>query len=329
MSTYITKIEVEAYSLISNVDESILRINPLLIKDGYEFLAISLAEIEAKFHSVFSFPYNPNPQTFFRDENNNKLSVRFQAMLQNHEFSDNNTFSKRRLFFLKEKNDLTLRIENNVILDNKEVMAFRIADYTHKLIHKLRLFKIGDIGSPISFLKEKEGGNLLMSIKSPRYKNYRQKDFHLEEKDIEQLTTHLKLSFVPNELTNLAYAHFMLTYENFDARIKFLNLMSALESIFNLNPNQISHTMARHLSIVLSSNAKEFQENYKRIKNLYNIRSKISHGQSTKKKIDLDGLVEQLGNDFRKVIKFCLDISMNKRELFDYLNTKGFHIDPK
>jgi Apea-like HEPN len=98
--------------------------------------------------------------------------------------------------------------------------------------------------------------------------------------------------------------------------------MTCLESLFNLGRDQITHTVSRHLSIILSTNATEFQLNYKRIKKLYGIRSTIVHGGTTNEKIE--DVTYELQDKVSKAMLYCFKTDLNKSELFDKLNQSGY-----
>jgi pimeloyl-ACP methyl ester carboxylesterase len=47
---------VESYALIKNADKSILNLNPIIKKFGYQFIVVNLKELEANFSDLFSLP---------------------------------------------------------------------------------------------------------------------------------------------------------------------------------------------------------------------------------------------------------------------------------
>ncbi len=127
-------------------------------------------------------------------------------------------------------------------------------------------------------------------------------------------------------------------------KIKLTLLVSCLESLFNNGTNPISHTIARHYS-VLFWNPSLFEKNYKLIKYYYTLRSKFVHGaidespvkvnKDIKRKIknlgldnpkDLFSLVEDLRYKVKVAIELVLMENKNKAELFSHLNARG--MDP-
>ena len=98
--------------------------------------------------------------------------------------------------------------------------------------------------------------------------------------------------------------------------------MTCLESLFNLGKDQIAHTIARHLSIIISKDKAEFNTNYSRIKKLYNIRNSIVHGGEYKRDIVQDYL--ELSNKVRAAINYCNVEGLTKEKLFEELNSRGY-----
>jgi hypothetical protein len=111
-------------------------------------------------------------------------------------------------------------------------------------------------------------------------------------------------------------------YDLPDGRIRFVTLMTCLESLFNLGKDQIAHTIARHLSIIISTDKSQFNTNYTLIKKLYNKRNSIVHGGEYKGDIIQDYL--DLSNKVRAAIGYCNVDGLTKEKLFEDLNSIGF-----
>ncbi|MEH1998052.1 MAG: hypothetical protein V7L00_04635 [Nostoc sp.] len=100
-------------------------------------------------------------------------------------------------------------------------------------------------------------------------------------------------------------------------------LITALESIFSLGRDQITHTVARHSSLLISNTKEEFQNNYSKIKKLYNQRSNFIHGSNDKINLpeeDID-FTEEL---VRRAIIFWINLGGDKQQLFNYFNRLGY-----
>jgi hypothetical protein len=148
-------------------------------------------------------------------------------------------------------------------------------------------------------------------------------DYTIDDEDVSKLSTTLKAKYESNQLTELAAKNFSLVYDIPDGRIRYITLMTCLESLFNLGKDQIAHTIARHLSIILSEDKEQFKKNYTEIKKLYNMRNNIVHG-SEYKGDDLMKDYLNLADKVRKAIIYCNTPSLTKEKLFEELNIRGF-----
>jgi hypothetical protein len=146
-------------------------------------------------------------------------------------------------------------------------------------------------------------------------------DFKLTDEEATELSSLLSANYEYNNLTELAIKNFTVVYDIPDGRIRFITLMTCLESLFNLGDGQIAHTIARHLALILSANYESFQKNYTSIKKLYNKRNAIVHGGEYKGEIIKDYL--DLSDKVRKAIKYCNQPGLTKQGLFEVLNAKG------
>jgi Apea-like HEPN len=86
--------------------------------------------------------------------------------------------------------------------------------------------------------------------------------------------------------------------------------------------DQIAHTIARHLSVIISKDKPQFNINYSKIKKLYNMRNSIVHGGEYKGDIIQDYL--DLSNKVRAAINYCNKGDLTKEKLFEELNSTGF-----
>lgn len=64
----------------------------------------------------------------------------------------------------------------------------------------------------------------------------------------------------------------------------FINLMTALEALLSTQPTEISHILAERVAVLLRTDSLSGLNVYRRVKNLYNTRSKIVHGKAFPKK---------------------------------------------
>ncbi len=325
MKKVIETYEVEYYALFKNVDETILNINTVVEKQGYLFIALDMAELEEKFSSLYSLPDNYQTKIHLNLNENVIVSNEFYTAYQNHYFGGIDWSENQKVIFLKRKDNLHQEVIDNTIQIDRSLKALsEIHSFKDNLIKKLRLFKNGDIKSPVVFQISKESQQVESKLADKFVKLPSSKTYSILENEIDALKKHLIQDFETNELTRLAEVYFESCYELFDINTKFIGLITALESIFNRSNNQISHIIARHLSLIISNNKEEFELNYKRIKKLYGYRSQIVHGQILKTNENIYEATDELHDLTRKAILFCMRLKMDKDELFTYLNSKGF-----
>lgn len=347
---------IESYSWITNVDISVLKLNPILQNYGYQFIEVSLEELETKFFRLFGLPANYQSeiqltinrfdkevkwdgtemvkdaiervrkekveQGFQREEIESTISQDFYDLLMYNIQDGRSIIQSHGVIFLKRNEDFKSVILNHSYTANEDVViSGEMQKFERHLVQCMRLYKNGDVACRTSFQISADNRSITSRFTpAPFITGNRQ--FIIDDEDIEPFAELLKESFNRNKLTELAMQTFEYAYLNPDAKSRFLNFMICLESLFNRNGTEISHTISRHTSIILSKNKIEFESNYKSIKNLYKYRSEIIHGSSLK--FNLVQKTEELQEVVRKAIKYCLKINLNIDQLFADLNAKGF-----
>lgn len=317
--------ETESYALFKNVDETILKLNPIIKETGYVFVSFDLAELEKKFSDLYSLPSKYNTERLLKMEEGVVISNEFYQAYINHSLGGINLTESHEIFFLKRIENFHIEVINNVVQSSDSMkVALEFKNFTTILIKKLRLFKNGFIMSPVHFQISKKYRHVGKKFTRGILQSSSRTVYSILDNEITELKNHLNQKFETNDLTRLAEMYFENCYELFDDKAIIINLITALESIFNRSNNQISHIIARHLSLIISSNKEEFRINYKRIKKIYGYRSQIVHGQKIEFKENILELTNELYDLTRKAIIHCFNLEMDKDEFFDYLNAKGF-----
>ena len=220
--------------------------------------------------------------------------------------------------------NLESRPKNEINVETSIKIVGEFQRFKNELIRKLQLFKNGDLICPVEFEIEKSSREIVQTVTARVLKPSSNNSYSISDEEVETLRIHLSQDFESTALTELAESLFFNSYEVHDYKVRFTILMSALESLFNRSKDQISHIIARHLALIISSGSEEFETNYKRIKKLYSIRSQIIHGQNVKFKEDIMNLTDELQDLTRKAILYCMKSKKTKEELFCYLNAKGY-----
>lgn len=320
--------ELETYSMLKNIDETILKLNPIIKERGFEFVGFSIAELENQFYSLFYFSPENEKGMRVRLNGGMIISERFSKIMHKHPLGGFSNLSlgngEGKAYFLKRIDNTTQKVVNNIMQDSGSALG-ETRDFTDELVRKLRLFKNGDIRSLATFHIHKESRHVGTRVERTFDNIYADKIYKIDDTEISALKVHLLKGLKSTDLTKLAESYFDNSYLTFDFRMKFVNLITALESLFNRGKDQISHIISRHLALVISENKKEFEDNYKRIKKIYNIRSQIVHGQKLKANgKNIMESMDELQNLTRKAIVFCIQSGKGKDELFSYFNAKGF-----
>ncbi len=279
------------YSFLANVDSNILN---LKLDYGFKVEEISVAEYQ-KFISKFVGTLD------------NKL-----GLLSNVLYPKHSIVQKGKIYYIK---GLT------------EILKEEDARYIINLIAKLRLFKEGFITIPvnigygyISDGKLTKADNILIRIGLSVTENkyyISKEEVDILNKFIHEIELPFKEKYLQLALDNLQESIIPKKQE-----LLFLYSMIGFEALFNKGKDQITHTISRHTAIITGKRPGKFHKIYKEMKSYYDIRSKLVHGISNTK-INNE-VILRLRYLLRECIKEIYKLNLNKDDLFEYLNEKGF-----
>jgi Apea-like HEPN len=314
---------IESYAVFYGVDRGILETNEFLEIHGYKFVRVDLEELEKTFSDLLLPPRDSKSIVQVQLGDSGLLvSEEFLKAIQNSRIFGFQSLIDNEVFLLKANRDYSQEVLNNRISSAMVDEISKIRNFSSNIVQQFRLFKSGEIGCSMSFLMRKETRFIFSTASSQRLTWRDTPIFSLTSSEAEALGKVFKLEFAGNKLTELALSNFNLAYDIADLQTKYVTLMTCLESLFNQSTEQITHTVSRHLSLIISSDESEFNTNYQRIKKLYKIRSEIVHGSNVKE--NLGSAIEDLQNIARKAINYCLTLQISKAELFSKLNAKGY-----
>ncbi len=314
---------VETYALYTNVDNSILKLNPIIEKFGYKFVAINLPDFEKRFSHLVSLPKDfQSERTLVFDEGKYSVSQEFYDLILNHQSFGHRILMKHEIILLNRIKDFEQEVINNTVsMGLSMTVENELQNFSSSLIQQLRLHKNGDVASPMEFQITKTDRRV--SLKSWRpTKSHGHVELKLTDEDVSILSKTLTNKFVTSPLVELAISNYNLSYEISDLKTRYITLMTCLESLMNMGAHQITHTVSRHLALIISKSVDEFQLNYTRTKQLYDIRSSIVHGGTISE--DLAKVTNELHDKVRHVINYCLKLNIDKKSLFAKLNALGF-----
>jgi len=312
----------ESYAHILNADRSILKLNPAIEKFGYKFLWVDASDFESNFSEIVNIPKSQDrPLTIMIGRHHHGISHElhnalvhtppFGQMFMHMEYPG--------ILLLQKLTDFEVNGDHtDIIVEQTEFSTFY--SFASDLLLQLRLFKIGEIRYSQFFHITSETRQI--GLRKNEIAIGSAGDFTLNDEEAEMLSKKIVAKYEYNSLTELAIKNFNVVYDLPDGRIRFITLMTCLESLFNLGKDQIAHTIARHLSIIISTDKSQFNTNYTRIKKLYNMRNSIVHGGEYKGDIIQDYL--DLSNKVRAAINYCNVDGLTKEKLFEDLNSIGF-----
>ena len=315
------KYTFETYAIVLNADKTILKLNPALEKLGYKFQWIDETELEASFSEIFNVPKsNDRPLTIMIGRKFKGISHELHnALVHTPPFGEIVHMEFPGILLLRKLADFNVTGDiMDFVIEQTALMTF--FDFANDLLLQMRLFKIGEIRYLQFFSITSETRQV--GLRKTGISIGSRGDYTLTDEEAEKLSSILTPKFEANNLTELAIKNFNVVYDLPDGRLRFITLVTCLESLFNLGKDQIAHTISRHLSIILSDNKEQFKENYKQIKKLYNMRNSIVHGGEYTGDIIKDYL--ELSDKVRAAIKYCNVRDLTKEKLFEDLNSQGF-----
>lgn len=317
MEENIVNCEIESYALFVNIDKSVLELNQFLEKLGYKFVCYNLEELERDFVDLFSLSNNYNSKKEL-DFEGLLISMEFFKAISANNYFSSNILTEKEFVFLKKVNNFQLKIVNNQI---EAHITNDLQNITSNLIQQLRLYKQGDVSSCFEFQIDKDSRKI-MQIRTLNNYPLKNNKMFLTKGDVLKFSEIFNTDFKVNNLSELALNNFNLSYNIDDTKTKYITLMTCLESLFNQGRVQITHTVSRHLALIISKNLDEFNLEYTRTKQLYGLRSAIVHGSSTKENIM--SATKELQEKVRKSLNYCLKLNCTKEELFGMLNSAGY-----
>jgi hypothetical protein len=305
------------YWFLWNTDETFLELNPLIKKYGYIFVKHNLRDLNDNFMDIidksiyFSLPREEEPiYTKFEWE------VYFKRLFDI--FSENKSYFyiivKKYWIFLEKIKDISVEEEKvgDVLITNFNNGALK------RILRSLRLLKSDYIGYHEVIAVDRESKRWKFYNSSIRTKFPPLNELSISKDDITEFSAiNIDLDYLGNALD-----FYNSVYDIDIPTVKYLLLISCLEAVFNSSESQISHTISRHLAILISQNKEEFNINYELMKKVYNKRSKIVHWNYHN--IDINEVI-RMHELCRKVIILVMKLNLNtKKNLFDFLNAKWF-----
>jgi hypothetical protein len=203
-----------------------------------------------------------------------------------------------------------------------------VENYLEPKIRLMRLFKEGNIHMPMKyyFFIENDMPKPFMSKGSGLFTHIRpmSSEYTVEESEVPSLEKFIQDTKLPfhSEFLQLAFENFELSYQVPITNLSFLALMNSLEALFNRGQAELNYTISRSVAVLLGKDMNESKIIFKKMKELYDIRSDIVHARKLKGASERELL--NLRHYVRESIKEISYMNKNKEEVFDLLNSHGF-----
>jgi hypothetical protein len=316
MSEAAGDVVLEIVAWVHHAEDTVLTLNRFLT--DCEFVRVGIQELERSYGRVFRMPKEYQRSGSVQFPSGETCSLEFREAIMNSGAGfDILTQGYAVLLRMREPAKLSIRAgEMHIPFERVSTFQAIIA----RVLRALRLTSAGDIAMPGIFAIRRPGNDVIVfsGTVTARSSNMR---FSVNTGDAERFEK--ILASLPDEHWPfaVALANFESAYLIGDPRSRFIMLVTALESIFNVGRDQIAHTIARHLALLLASDAAEFEATYRQIKETYAMRSAIVHGRVEKITSDRIRETEQW---VRAALLFCMNHSYTQKTLFEYLNRCGY-----
>ncbi len=169
----------------------------------------------------------------------------------------------------------------------------------------LRLFKRGNVSIPFAdiIIRDNNGREIAVPCLSCLGPDYVETDkFTLSSQELQSLAefmNYFRNEQLPSDLV-LPFSAYETSFDfprnwpfltangavvPYGSLVSFLVSMIGLESLVNDNPNAVTETISRNLSLLMGMNETDSKEIYKCMKRIYDERSKIIHGSIFSKRV--------------------------------------------
>ena len=335
----------EIYRIIFRGNETFLKLNPVISAYGYEIILSNIEDFERKFRSLYDLPSileKESDGVFFTDSDGIKTKANIsEALLRkltasNHDTAE--TLKSGLIALIRKIGNSFLDVNDNVI-DHSQIIndVGAIQRFTEKLDKVIRLLQPGifGFGEYFAYLPEQNhitlksggggaylgAGNIIFTETAAGKLN------ELLKTDLDGIPSYLQL----------ACESFLASYRTGGLKLRFIQLMFALEACFNKSEREpIRHIISRHTAILLNNDPAEFTEMYKGVQKLYDLRSDIVHSKTlTEKKkqefeLQLPASTFRLECIAREIILKLIQLKIDSKELlFEKLNSNsGIGFEP-
>lgn len=313
---------VESYTMFFSLNETALLLNPFLKQHGYQFVVFKLPELEQRFSDLFCLPKRFESFGSCSVEPDEVVTMEFYAAVQHNPYFGIQLLRDQKLVLLKKTHEVSNLVEDSQTdYGNVFAASIEMHQFTDNLIQNFRLYKNGRIEKALEFQIVLNTKQVITRYNPTFAWGPSITSYSFTEKQASEFKVFFKPQIIINNLTELALSNYNLAYRAADSRSKFTTLMTALESIFNVNNNRVSKTISENYAAMVAITKSDFEATYKRMRELYQIRNTLVHGGSFN--TEIDEITDELQDKVRKAINYCLNCHANKKELYYSLSQKA------
>jgi len=188
----------------------------------------------------------------------------------------------------------------------------------------LDLFYDSQVDAPKHYFNTERGAHFTLNITTGEYRKIERRVAHIPSEHLPNVRKYLwEVSMgEKKEYLQIAFSYFRDSYLQEDPRIVMLQLMMAVEAIFNMGESDIAYIISRGMSVLLGDSIDESREIYRMMKKMYRARSGIIHGGSAS---ELDSAkIEHLRKYLKKCLRFLIHLDLKKETLYDGITESGY-----
>lgn len=297
------KVEIRWVGFLSNCDDTILKFD---FGSGYKVKTTDLNSGISMISELYEESQNESANLLMRN------------------LADSIT---SKIIYYLEKISI-VDVTNNNFHDELQPEVFSLAVEAQNVlvekIRKMRLIVPGNIMMPLHYTKCYAPIPLLPGMGFQGGGDVIQELWHVEEGKIHELYESLSKIQLPfnDKILQVSFDLFELSYTTGNPILSYLSCMMAIESLLNPDRFEVRNRVSRNLAVLIGNDKEEVDALYKQMLDLYDKRSGITHGRTTKSVNQSD--VINVRNLLRRAILEYHHAGMKKEKLLLILNKMGF-----
>ena len=192
------------------------------------------------------------------------------------------------------------------------------------VIKLMRLFRHGNVAIQRYHLYRKHEGQITPDYGQTSDIRLPHEIFTLLPEEARELNYFIQTTQLPlgPAYLQLAFDNFNESYDLYQENLAFLNLMIAVEVLFNVGPQDLRYRICRGIAVLIGENRKDAEDVFSQMKKLYDKRSLLVHTGEAKNLNSND--IVQLKSYLRRALKKLIVLKASKEDLSNRLTAAGF-----